>query len=416
MSRTYTTVPGDTFEKVSRKVYGVESRQGVLRQANPSVLLGGPSGDPLQILPGVVLTIPPRTTRAPATTVESASPTEASLSIDGEVFRFWTSVLVEDSVDVFSTLEFTATFDSNNSLFRKKVYPMCYTPVTLFIGGRERFRGNIVGASPLTTPESSTVVVTAYSTPAVLNDCTASSSSFPLDYDGQSFADIARALIEPYGFGLEVSGSGGPKFKRVALEAKDKVLPFLIRLAKQRNIMLTNTPAGDCKVFTPVAPGNPVARLVDGTPSVERVSPTFKEQEFYSDVTGLQSHSTDFEAGSYTVNNPFLRGVHRPFVFQAGDTSGGDLKTAVEAMAGRMFANVVTYSVSVPGWLDPKGALWSPNTTVTLLAPEAMVYKETELLVRSVALNQTKDTEEAELELVLPESLSGKMPKTLPWL
>jgi prophage tail gpP-like protein len=81
-----------------------------------------------------------------------------------------------------------------------------------------------------------------------------------------------------------------------------------------------------------------------------------------------------------------------------------------------MIASVVTYTVEdLPTWRDPSGALWRVNTTVTLLAPEAMVYRETELLIRAVAFKQTAEIETATLTLVLPGTFGGQLPTSLPW-
>jgi prophage tail gpP-like protein len=80
-----------------------------------------------------------------------------------------------------------------------------------------------------------------------------------------------------------------------------------------------------------------------------------------------------------------------------------------------MFANALTIVVNVPTWRDPKGKLWKPNTTVTLLEPNAFIYKETEFLVRDVYLKQSKAEKSASLGLVLPGAFSGSAPAELPW-
>jgi hypothetical protein len=44
-----------------------------------------------------------------------------------------------------------------------------------------------------------------------------------------------------------------------------------------------------------------------------------------------------------------------------------------------------------------------------------MIYDETELLIRSVKFKQRGDQETSTLELVLPGSFGGALPKKLPW-
>jgi len=97
------------------------------------------------------------------------------------------------------------------------------------------------------------------------------------------------------------------------------------------------------------------------------------------------------------------------------DAKSGGLKAAVEAKAGRMIGNAVSYSVQVATWRDPGGDLWAPNTTVKLTAPDAMIYSEYEFLIRSVQLERRRAASVATLDLVLPGAFSGTMPEAMPW-
>ena len=80
-----------------------------------------------------------------------------------------------------------------------------------------------------------------------------------------------------------------------------------------------------------------------------------------------------------------------------------------------MFGDMAAYSIRVATWRDPDGALWAPNTTITLLAPGAMVYKEYEFVIRAVEFEGNRAARVATLELVIPGSFSGKIPEVLPW-
>lgn len=101
--------------------------------------------------------------------------------------------------------------------------------------------------------------------------------------------------------------------------------------------------------------------------------------------------------------------------FSAPDVEGGDITDAVRAKTGRMFGNMAAYAVQVDTWRDPQGELWTPNTTVILEAPGAMVYAPYEFVLRSVAFDRSGSKESAELDLVLPGSFSGQTPEAMPW-
>ena len=75
----------------------------------------------------------------------------------------------------------------------------------------------------------------------------------------------------------------------------------------------------------------------------------------------------------------------------------------------------MAYTCRVSTWRDPAGNLWAPNTTVTLTAPDAMIYDKYEFIIRSVTFETDRATETATLNLVLTGSFSGEIPDSLPW-
>jgi prophage tail gpP-like protein len=80
-----------------------------------------------------------------------------------------------------------------------------------------------------------------------------------------------------------------------------------------------------------------------------------------------------------------------------------------------MFGNMVAYSVKVATWRDPSGNLWEPNTIVSLDAPDAMVYRPYDFVIRGVEFERDSRKEHATLDLVMPGSFSGEIPEALPW-
>jgi len=81
-----------------------------------------------------------------------------------------------------------------------------------------------------------------------------------------------------------------------------------------------------------------------------------------------------------------------------------------------MFGAAASFNVDgLPSWRDPAGNLWRPNTKIRLKAPRAMVYEYTDLLIRTVTLQQTADSETASLQVVFPEAFSGAVPRAFPW-
>lgn len=409
MSKTYTTVAGDTFESVSRKSYGDERYASTISAANPGAL------EPL--VPGVSLAVPPipgvqtdTNTQAP-----SASPNEVAVLVAGKRFRFWSGMRLTRSVDAMDTLEFSAPFDADDSNFRETFRPFSYKPLVVTVGGAPLFTGTLVGITPSVDTTLKTISVSGYSTPGVLNDCTPPASSYPVEFNDMNLQAVAEALCKPFGIAVQFDGEPGAAFERAAVEPGNTVLSFLSDLARQRSLVVSSTPDGVLLFQQSKPSGTPVAVLAQGASPVLSVSPSFSPQQYYSHVTGLEPVLLGTEGSQYTVKNPHLLGVVRPVTFKAGDAQGGDIKTAVQAKLGRMYGNMAAYSVEVSTWRDPNGALWAPNTTVKLTAPGAMVYSSYEFVVRSVRFDRGESSETATLDLVLPGSFSGEAPEALPW-
>lgn len=405
----YSVIAGDTFETIARKKYGTEKEAGRISRANPGV------SEPLTA--GTVLTVPslPDAPQNLPSQLPANVEDEVAVLINGQRFRFWDKVRITRAIDNMDTVEFGAPFDHTAPGFRESFRPFAFDPVVITVGGEPLFTGTMVAVTPTIDNGARTIAVSGYSLPGVLNDCTPPASSFPLEFNGQGIKEIAAAIAGPFGLSVDFQGDPGAVFERVACEPGKKALAFLAELAKQRNLIIASTERGKLLFWQSADAGKPVAKLRQGKAPVLSVTPFFSPQEYYSHITGIEPVLVGLAGSQYTVKNPRLQGVTRPITFNAPDTEGADVKAAVEAKAGRMFGNMVAYSVRVATWRDPSGNLWAPNTTVKLTAPDAMVYDEYEFVIRSIQFEREGSAATATLDLVIPGSFNGQIPEALPW-
>lgn len=409
MSTTYSVITGDTFESIARKKYGTEKEAALIAWANPGV------AQPLTA--GTVLTVPvlPDAPQNLQQAADSSTEDEVAILIGGKRFRFWDKVRITRSIDTMDTVEFGAPFDADAPGFRETFRPFSFKTVVITVGGTPLFTGTMVAVNPVIENAQKVISVSGYSLPGVLNDCTSPASSFPLEFNDQGLSDIATAMAAPFGISVDFQADQGAVFERVASEPGKKVLAFLTELAKQRNLIISSSSRGKLIFLQSTESGQPVARLQQGVAPVLSVTPFFSPQEYYSHITGIEPVVVGLAGSQFTVKNPRLLGVTRPLTFNAPDTLDADVKSAVEAKAGRMYGNMASYSVRVATWRDPNGNLWEPNTLIKLLAPDAMIYDEYEFIIRSIEFTRDRATETATLNLVIPGSFSGKTPETLPW-
>lgn len=405
-----TTRKGDTFDLLARRAYGDDQQSALLRSANPGAV------EPFEA--GVVLTVPdqPNAPKDTPPTVQADSENELALLINGQRFRFWTGISITRSIDSMDTLNISAPFEPDDQQFRATFKPFAFAPVNVNVGGAPLFTGTMLTVDPDLKEDGRTVAAACYSVPAVTSDCTAPASSYPLEWNAAGLRTIAEAAAAPFGLSVLFEADEGAVFERVALKPGEKVLPFLIKLAQQRGLLVSSTERGQLLFTKSIDPGQPVARLTEGASPLVDVVPIFNPQDYYSEITGIEPVVVGLRGGQVTVKNPRLRGIVRPLAFEVSDTVNADIEAACNAKAGRMFANVVNYSCNVATWRDPSGNIWKPNTTVTIDAPGAMIYGEYEFLVRAVTLSRTSDGGEvATLALTIPGAFNSEIPEALPW-
>lgn len=407
MSTTFSVSAGDTFESVARKVYGNERDAQLIARANPGTL------EPLSAGATIIVPANPRYATDQTQTAVANDGNEVAILVDGVRFRFWQAVRLVRSFDAMDVLEFSAPFDATKAEFRAAFRPFSYKNVDVTVGGAFLFRGTMVAVTPVLSA-SKTIQVSCYSRPGVLNDCTAPASAFPLEFNGLTLAQITEQLCALFGLSSVFLADAGAAFERVALDPDEKVLDFIVGLAKQRNLVVSSDAQG-ALTFAQSAASSPVARLSQGASPLVAVSPFFSPQDYYSHITGVEPVVVGGEGSQYTVKNSRLTGVIRPLTFKVSDVSTGDVKNAVGAKASRMFANMVAYVAEVSTWRTATGQLWAPGQTVEVTAPDAMVYGPYMLIIRSVEFSRKSAQEGASLTLVLPEAFNGNMPARLPW-
>ncbi len=405
----YEVQQGDTFSIISRKVYATEVNADFINRANPGV------SEPLVV--GTSLIIPPEPNAPKDATqqVKFSDINEVSILIDSTRFRFWDSVRITRALDTIDIVEFGAPFDASDQFFRDLFIPFSFKPLTISVGGETLFTGTLITVNPVLENESKILSLGGYSTPGVLNDCTMPASSFPLEYFGFNLRQIALSLAGAFGIGVEFTHDPGSPFLFVAIDAGQKVLPFLANLAQERNFVISNTSDGKLLFSRSIDTGVPVAVLTQGDTPLLTVLPFFSPQEYYSHITGIEPVIFGDLGSQFTVKNARLANVLRPFTFNIPDAFETIPKTATEAKAGRMFGNVASYSIRLDTWRDPIGNLWEPNTIIKLTAPDAMIYNPFNFVIRSIQFEKDSKTEVAILDLVIPGSFSGVVPEVLPW-
>lgn len=336
--------------------------------------------------------------------------------IESRAFADWSEIELSYGIDSYRAASLSGPWDPFRKDLRIAFEPLSFPEITIEIGDELFLTGWLQDVAPSVDAAQSSVGVTGYSTAYWLTEVCAP-PDLPREYNNIDLKLAAQHLAGgTLGVEVTLDGPAGAKFARVKCDPTDDIHGFLAELALQRGFVISDTAKGGLHFRSEGKTGSPVARL-EGQP-IGRISAQFNPGKWYSHITGRACKRSGQQHGSkYTEKNPLFRQIFpRHHCASTGDTGSADVPRATKAMVGRMIASAATYTVEdLPTWRDPKGKLWQPNTTIAITAPGAMIYEETELLIRSVKLKQKGDEETASLELVLPGAFGGTLPKKLPW-
>jgi prophage tail gpP-like protein len=367
-------------------------------------------------------------------------PEPVTISVGGQQYGFWHSIEITVGLDTVDTIALSAPFEPERAEFREIFRPFSFPEIKAWIGEVLLFTGTLVDVAPRVEAETRTVEVSGYGKPGVLGDCTLPASVFPMEFKGAGLREIALSICAPFGIDVDyrmdddapfdkialvkaTRGKRGGKrarwrdhsFDKVAIEHDTKPWEFLAKLAKQRGAVLTSSSSGKLLIWRAV-PTEPVVSFESGKPPLGVVEPEFNPQEYYSEITGYAPTKAGRKGSKYTARNERLSGITRPHCFTCSDSEDADVPDAAAAKLGRMFGAAARFKLTgLPTWRDPNGALWHPNTTTSLLAPSAMVYRATDLIIRTATFRQTGEKQDASLTLTFPGAFGGEAPESFPW-
>ncbi len=417
MSKSHTVVKGDTYWDLSIKYYGNPRKYPDIIKANPQLVgRNKVAGHPI-INPGDILIIPDDLDieKNQKDTIKNNSDS-ISIMIDGKLFSYFTEYSLTSNIDTFDTFTFSAPFDETQTIYREAFRPFAYKPVSIYYGNNLIFTGTLISPGSSTSPDKKSISLSGYSKPAVLNDCMMPVSSFPLEFNKQTLAQIAPKLCAPYGIQSIFIDAAGNLFDKVALDIDKNILSFLIDLAQQRGLLISNNERGEL-IFWKSSAGTPVASFKEGEYPFISCAPTFDPQSFYSHITAIsQTTETTKSAQSTYINNYLLkRGINRHYNFIVEDCKNSEIATIAKQTAGRMLGACASYELTTQGHRDKAGNLFKKNTYISILAPGAMIYRETVMLIKSLTLSRTVDGDTTTFNLVLPGSYTGEIPEVFLW-
>ncbi len=427
MPKVHTVASGDLLWKISVKYYGIPGKWTDIVKANPQLQGRKKAADGSPVIRiGDNLIIPDepdkKDSKAPlqakqTIVLDENAKKDLALYCDGKKFTGFTGYTVVCSVDTFDAFSFSSVWDSGKKELRDLFRPFTYKECEVYFDGDLIFKGRLLPAVPNVQPDSKKITVQGYPLCAVLNDSTLPDSLYPPEYNDLNLKQIAENIAGAFSVNVQVKADVGDAFKSVEISPEDKILDFLGKLAEQRGVFLSNAQDGALLIWKPEQE-EVGATFKEGEQPFISCVPALDGQKMFSHVTGFTKVSEDTDSEKYTYENNYLikHGVLRCYTKTLQDVDSAGLENAVKAMAGRMFAAAVKYTLTVAGHRDKNGKLYRKNMMVSVLAPDAEIYKETKLQVDEVQLKRSEsEGEQTVFSLVLPGARTGELGGSFAW-
>ena len=401
MSGTYKALGGEGWSDVARNTTGDDLDASKIQRANP--------GTPVPIPAGTTIQIP---VEPPEVVVGTAA--ELELRVNDTPIGTFDNFGLAMAADAIWKCGFVIP---NEPETRALFVPMGSPEVTVNANGQRLFTGRAESPQPSNDTSSRMMDVSCYSTPGILERVTPPLAAFPLEYTNANLVAIAEDLCAFHGVSVDFQADAGATFDRVDIQPGEDILPFLAGLASQRGPVITSDTSGQLVFWNAGETGAPVARYEKGFAPALLVSTKIDESQYYSKVSGFTPAKSKRDASGerFTVENPFATDLVRPYSFEAKDISKGELETAVNTAAGRMFASIFSATLDLPTWYTEDGVLFMPGQTIELKSPDDYIADFYEFLITGVSLVKNAGEYRATLSLSLPGIFSGEIPEAMPW-
>ena len=349
-----------------------------------------------------------------ATKIQADSPDQTTIIIGGvriEQFSDENILLTIDNVG--NGFSFNVPFFPGTKDYRDLFRPFKYQDTQIYIGENLIINGTVEKIAPSVSDTSNTVNVQGRSKTGILVDCTFEKDE-NLEFQKAALDEIAATVVNKFGLEVSFPDGAGAIFENAGPRSPtETVFNFLQNLARQRSLLMSQTPAGKLLFRRAKTSGIPVAELIEGHQGILVSTATYDGTKRFSkyDVFGQEPGKND-NAASITDGSVIKL---RPKSIQSNDTNQGNIKDVATWTITSDIAGSINSPIGYEGWLRPDGNLWIENELILVQAPSIMVYKPYVMLIKSVNFNSTESSKSVEFGLTIPEAYSGVVPEVFPW-
>lgn len=332
---------------------------------------------------------------------------DISIQLNGRVLTKWEGLQVVRSIDsAADAFSFSAPWKDTpeNRItfapYSPGVINIRYGQTVILTGYAEIIEGGL-GA------DGNQINVQGRSTTGVLVDWSAGP---PFEFIGMTFNQIATEVARP---NRVEAVPDTPLIDIAEIEIGQTVYNFLSRIASAHNLWARPRPSG-ALVFSRLDGSRAsVAYLEQGRSPVVAINTKHDStQRFNRYITILSTWGPEQigEAVDPGVA-PNIRGRKIIQIQQVPD----EILNAANFARARGLLDSYSVTATVAGW-EIDGIIWEAGMNVDVLASDAFIYRRTKYTIRKATLQLDESGGRiTALDLCLPETFEGRLPRTYPW-
>ncbi len=321
---------------------------------------------------------------------------------DNHVIDFIT-VSVDSAVDsIAASFAFTSVYDASNKAHKEIFKPLSFNKVKIFDSSDVlMLTGAMVGFSFTSNSTASIVAVSGYSLTGVLSDCSIPLNMFPLESNRRSLKDVIDHYIKPFGIKFAppaaLNSVINQKFTKTTSEVGEKLADYFIRLAIQKNLILTHSTDGNLTILK-------LSETVKWRFVLEEnvtMQYNVNAQDIHSEIGVIRQLNKKQGGGSMTetIKNPLIS-EYRPIVKKltnSEDTNMNESKKAI--LASEM--DSIELIIQKAEWIDTL----RPGDTIEVSNPNVSLDSYTKFIIKSISGSASAEASTMSITVVLPEAL-----------
>lgn len=303
--------------------------------------------------------------------IEMYTSGRAELYVGGAIYGGWKRVTVSRSIEQIAggfELEVTERWPGQSVSRPIRPGEKC----RLALDGETVITGYVDDSEPEFSSQTHSLAVRGRDATGYLVDCSAIYKTG--QFVNATLDRIARDLCAPFGIKVKVETDIGAALPSFNIEESETVFECIERAARMKAVLLVSDGEGNL-VITRAGSRRGATALVEGENILAgRGQFSWKDRYSVYTVKGQERGSDEFYAEhaaspSATVRDDAITNYRPLIVLPGSHGAGATLRDRAEWERNVRMGRGNRGSITVQGWRDGSGALWQPNTLVTVTSP-----------------------------------------------